>query len=66
MKLISLCLISLNIITFPAIALAKPVPQNNTRDSTYLISHGEAETENDDSQSEETKDDRQSRQKKKK
>jgi beta-barrel assembly-enhancing protease len=43
MKLISLCLISLNTFIFPTIALAESYPQKNTAVETILISQVEAE-----------------------
>ncbi len=62
MKLISLCLISLNAFIFPTFAFAESLPQNNTRDReaypagnrTYLITQaeGEVEQEEEDSKSE--------------
>jgi len=58
MKLISLCLISLNAFTFPTIAFAESFSEKDTRDTTYLIAHVEDKAEQEeDSKLEETESD---------
>lgn len=54
MKLISLCLISLNTFIFPTMALAELLPSDNAHDSAYLIGKAEDMSETEESEVEET------------
>ena len=66
MKLVSLCLISLNTLVFPTIALAEYLPDDNARNDVSLISHldlkieqlDDAEVEHEQSEAEKEKKER--------